>query len=242
MAAFTTIAAATALAMTAAGTAKSFSEASRQRKLRDTAEKKANEAFSEAEKMLDVNYMEQLSLSKLPYELEREAAAQRAAQALEVGRESGRQATAVAGRVLAQSQKTGQNITSRQTKDIESLEGKIVAEDSRLRDAKANLQLGVATGAGEAAMQAEKLRMANINQGWEGISNTLQAGMSEDIMPLYGRGGEATGITAPQFIAPVAQPTLYGTSAFQTNPSITSGVQYPQNNQVVLQPQSGIFQ
>ncbi len=187
MAAITAIAAGAALASTAAGTVGSFVQAGKQRKLRDKAQAKAREAFEEADKMLDVNYMEALSISKEPYERQRDAVAQQAAQAMEIGRESGRGASATAGRVLAQSQKAGQEISTQQTKDVEAIEQKILAEESRLRDAKANLQLGVAQGAGKAATQAEKMRVANVNAGIEGVGSTLSAAFSEDIMPLYGK-------------------------------------------------------
>ena len=88
---------------------------------------------------------------------------------------------------MAQSQKAGQAISTQQTKDVEAIEQKIIAEESRLRDAKANLQLGVAQGAGKAAAQAEKMRVANVNAGIEGVGSTLSAAFSEDIMPLYGK-------------------------------------------------------
>ena len=140
MAAITAIAAATAATMTAVGTGMSFMQAAEEKKLGASARQKANEAFNKAEKLLDVNYMKALGLSKEPYERQREDLASATGQLIQAGIESERGAAATAGRALMASQKMGQQISSQQIKDIEALEKSIAEEEGRLRDAKANLQ------------------------------------------------------------------------------------------------------
>ena len=189
MAAFTTIAAGVTALAAAGGTAGSFIQAGKQRKLAESAQKEADKAFKKAEAELDVNYMKELSIAKQPYEMQRERLAQVAGQAIDVGAESERLAGATAGRVLAQAQKAEQDITSQQIRDLQALEQKVATEESRLSTARANLGLGVVKGAGAAAAQAQQLQQQATQQGIEGIGNTLTAAFSEELIPLYGFGG-----------------------------------------------------
>ena len=172
------MAAATAIiagASTLASTGMSFIQAGKQRKLSEDAQRDADKAFKEAEAQLDVNYFEQLGISKSPYENQREAIAQQAAQAMEIGRESERGGAATAGRVLAQSNLAQQGITNQQTKDLEALNKLVATEDAKLGTARANLGLEQAEGAGFAAAQAQNLQNQAIMSGVTGLAN---AGMS----------------------------------------------------------------
>ena len=105
MAALTT-ATIVSLAATAATTAGSFIQASKQKKLQKEAEAEADRALADARKKLDVNFYEGLSIQKEPYELAREALLSSGAQAIQAGVEgSERGAAATAGRVqMAQQQ------------------------------------------------------------------------------------------------------------------------------------------
>ena len=190
MAAFTTIAAGVSAATALAGTTASFVQASKQRKLAEQAQKDADKAFAEAAKELDVNYMKELSIAKQPYEIQRERLASLAAQGMDIGAESDRLASATAGRVLAQAQKTEQDITSRQIADIQALEEKIATEEKDLATKRANLGLKVAEGAGAAAAQAQQLQQQATQQGVEGIGETLSSALSEELIPLYGFGNQ----------------------------------------------------
>lgn len=172
------MAAATAIiagASTLASTGMSFIQAGKQRKLSEDAQRDADKAFKEAEAQLDVNYFEQLGISKTPYDNQREAIAQQAAQAMEIGRESERGGAATAGRVLAQSNLAQQGITNQQTKDLEALNKLVATEDAKLGTARANLGLEQAEGAGFAAAQAQNLQNQAIMSGVTGLAN---AGMS----------------------------------------------------------------
>ncbi len=172
------MAAATAIIATGttlASTGMSFAQAGKQKKLAKDAQAAADAAFKKAEAQLDVNYFEQLGISKTPYLNQREAIAQQAAQAMEMGRESERGGAATAGRVLAQSNIAQQGITDKQTKDLEALNKLVATEESRLAGERANLSLDQAEGAGIAAAQAQNQQNQAIMSGVTGLAN---AGMS----------------------------------------------------------------
>ena len=179
-----------ALAISAIGTGASFAQASKQSKLAKDAQAAADKAFADAAKELDKNYAEELSIAKQPYEIQRERLASLAAQGMDIGAESDRLASATAGRVLAQAQKTEQDITSRQIADIQALEEKIATEEKDLATKRANLGLKVAEGAGAAAAQAQQLQQQATQQGVEGIGETLSSALSEELIPLYGFGNQ----------------------------------------------------
>ena len=149
----------------------SFIQAGKQKRLSEQAQRDADKAFKEAEAQLDVNYFEQLGISKTPYENQRDAIAQQAAQAMEIGRESERGGAATAGRVLAQSNVAQQNITDKQTKDLEALNKLVATEESRLGTARADLSLEQAEGAGFAAAQAQNQANQSTAAGVQGIAD-----------------------------------------------------------------------
>jgi hypothetical protein len=100
----------------------------------------------EADKFLEVNVYDQLGIQMKPYELEREALASVGAQSIEAGRESERGAAATAGRVYAGYSDAIRDIQTRQGQEMADLEKLSAAEDSRLRDIKAQLALDEAEG------------------------------------------------------------------------------------------------
>lgn len=156
-----------------ASTGMSFSQAAKARKEREEAQRLADEAFAEAKEQLEVNYLEELSISKEPYERQREALAQQAAQAIEVGREGDpRLAAATAGRVLGQAQKAEQAITTQQIQDIEALEKAVAEEERSLAEQRADLDLAQAEGAGIAAAEAANLESEARRAGVESLIDT----------------------------------------------------------------------
>lgn len=168
MAAVTSIIAA---GTTLASTGMSIAQASKQNKLAVAASEAADDAFKKAEAQLDVNYFEQLGISKTPYENQREAIAQSAAQAMEVGKESERGGAATAGRVLAQSNVAQQGITDNQTKDLEALQKLVATEEARLGSAKSDLSLAQAEGAGIASAQAQNASNAAVQSAVSGVAD-----------------------------------------------------------------------
>ena len=161
------------LAASAAGTAMSFSQAAKQRKAQEQAERKAEESMAQARKRLEVNYADALSIQKEPYELQREALLSQGAQALQAGVESERGGAATAGRVLAAQQQGQGAIRSEMGKDLFNLEAMQAEEDSRLRDLNTQLDLGEAQGAQQAAAEAEERAAMFQNQAMQGVVNTV---------------------------------------------------------------------
>jgi len=184
----------TALAISAIGTGASFVQAGKQNKLAKSAQAAADEAFKKAEAQLDVNYFEQLGISKTPYENQRDAIAQAGAQAMEIAKESERGGAATAGRVLAQSNIAQQNITDKQTKDLEALNKLVATESSRLGTERANLSLGQAEGAGIAAAQAENLSNQAVTQGIQGLGNMAMIGLQGSELYKQDKAGGAAGL------------------------------------------------
>ena len=173
----------------------SFIQAGKQKRLSEQAQRDADKAFKEAEAQLDVNYFEQLGISKTPYENQRDAIAQQAAQAMEIGRESQRGGAATAGRVLAQSNVAQQNITDKQTKDLEALNKLVATEESRLGTSRANLSLEQAEGAGFAAAQAQNQANQSTAAGVQGIADFGMSMLSNS--ELYKQNPITPGSTTP---------------------------------------------
>jgi hypothetical protein len=183
MAAFTTIAAGAGLAATAASTGMSFSQMMKAGKMRDAANKKAEEMMSEARKKLEVNFYNQLAIQKEPYELEREAMLSAGAQAIEAGRESERGAAATAGRIQAAQVQGQRDIATAMGQEMLGLEKLSAQEESRLRDLGTQIDLEEAAGAQAAASQAEEMRALARKDAMEGVTSMVEQGIQ--MAPLY---------------------------------------------------------
>ena len=139
------------LALSAIGTGASFAQAGASRRQQRDAESKAEMIMRQARKKLDINYMEQLSIKKEPYELQREALLQQGATALAAAQEgSQRGVAATAGRLQqAQTQAQGQ-VRTQMGQELQGIERAIAEEDARLRDLNVQLDLGEIQGAQQA--------------------------------------------------------------------------------------------
>lgn len=229
MAAITTIAAATALTATAVSTGASFAQASKQKKLQRQAEAEADKAMQEARKKLDVNFYEQLGIQKEAYELEREALLSSGAQAIEAGVESERGAAATAGRVQLAQQQGQAGVRTAMGQELQNLDKLVASEESRLRDAQANLDLAEAQGAQLAARDAQEAAAAATAQGFAGVQSLGQQAMQ--LAPLYQKSqgakafanlsnqAKAAGMTQEQF-----QTNLVGLSKADPRFANLSGV------------------
>jgi hypothetical protein len=174
-----------ALITAGVGAGMSFYQAAQQRKLIDEANASAEKYMAEARKQLDVNYYDQLSINKSPYEAEREALMATGATAIQAGREMGRDITGVVGRVQMAQQQGQQDITNRMIQEQQQLDRLQAEEDSRLAKAKANLDLGEVAGAQRAAADAEAIRNAQIQSGVGAIAQAGLGYMADQ--PLYKR-------------------------------------------------------
>jgi len=173
------------IGLTSAGisTAMSFTQAAQQQKLFRQANAKAEQAMQEARKKLEVNYMDQLSIMKEPYELQREAMLVQGAQSLEAAKEADRGAAPTAGRLQAMQNEQQAGIRTAMGQELMGLEKLSVDEDSRLRDINVQLDLGEVQGAQLASADAQQARAAAMSQGFQGM--TQMAGYAAQMVPLY---------------------------------------------------------
>jgi hypothetical protein len=175
--------AAIGLATTGISTAMSFTQAAKQQQLYRQANAKAEQAMQEARKKLEVNYMDQLSIMKEPYELQRQAMLVQGAQSLEAAREADRGAAATAGRLQAMQNEQQQGIRTAMGQELMALEKLSADEESRLRDVNVQLDLGEVQGAQLAAADAQEARAAAMTQGFQGMAG--MAGYAAEMVPLY---------------------------------------------------------
>ena len=92
------------LALSAGSAAFSFGQAGAAKRAQRDAESKADAMMLQARKRLDINYMEELSIKKEPYELQREALLQQGATALAAAQEGDQRGVAAAAGRLQQAQ------------------------------------------------------------------------------------------------------------------------------------------
>ena len=183
MAAATTIAA-VGVGVSAAGAGASFIQAAKQQGLQRKAEAAAEKAMAEARKKLDVNFYDQLSINKEPYELQREALLSQGAQAITAAQEGERNVAATAGRVaMAQNEAQGQ-IRTAMGREMQDLERLSATEESRLRDINVQIDMERAKGAQLAARDAQRQAAQATQQGIAGIQNAAQQYLTS-FVPLY---------------------------------------------------------
>lgn len=174
------------LAISAGSTAMSFVQAGKQNKLQREAEAKAAQAMAQARKKLEVNFAEQRSIQKEPYELAREAILSTGAQAIQAGVESDRGAEVTAGKVQMAMNQGQADIRTAMGQELTDIEKDIINEDSRLRDLNVQLDLGEVEGAQLAARDAQEASNAAMMQGFQGLESMGQQAL--DMVPLYQKG------------------------------------------------------
>lgn len=174
-------------AVATAGVAKSFSEANKAKKKEIIAKKEGDKFMADARKKLEVNFAKDLSIQKEPYELAREATLVAGTQGLQAGVEGEeRGSAATAGRVLMAQNDAQSKIRAAMGQEMSAIERAIIAEESRLRDARASLDLEEAAGAALAERDAAENRAAFTEQGINAIGAGVVKGV--EAMPLYGTG------------------------------------------------------
>jgi hypothetical protein len=175
--------AAIGLAATGISTAMSFTQAAKQQQLYRQANAKAEQAMQQARQKLEVNYMDQLSIMKEPYELQRQAMLVQGAQSIEAAREADRGAAPTAGRLQAMQNEQQAGIRTAMGQELMGLEKLSADEESRLRDINVQLDIGEVQGAQLAAADAQEARSAAMTQGFQGA--TQMAGYAAEMVPLY---------------------------------------------------------
>lgn len=196
-----------------AGTSMSFIQAGEQKKAQRQAEKDADEAMANARRKLETNFYAAQGIKKEPYELEREALLSQGAQAIQAGVESERGAAATAGRVQLAQQQGQAGVRTAMGQELNALENKQLAEESRLRDIGVQLDLGQVEGAQLTAANAQKLEAQAMQQGFQGLTSVGQQLIAA--APLFGTSrANASEVSA----TPLGQPE-YMTRANLTMPA-----------------------
>jgi len=139
-------------AIQAGTSAAGFAQAGKARNEMKKAEAEADAAMAAARKKLEVNYLAGLSIAKEPYELARENLLQRSAALTQAGVEgSTRGAAATAGQVLMAGQAQAAQQRASMSQEMNRLQELAAREESRLQSARADLDIGEAKGAQQAA-------------------------------------------------------------------------------------------
>lgn len=190
----------TSVAASAAGGAASFAQARKQDKAKKFAERAASEAMAKAKKRLDVNYLEGTSIAKEAFKLNREATLTAAEQALTAGVESERGSAATAGRVVATQNDAALKTQATMEQSLKDREFQIATEEARLQGLQADIDLGEAEGAQQAASDAATLSAQAATQGVQGFTTAAQTAAT-DFLPLYGqnKANQFTGAKATTF-------------------------------------------
>ena len=166
---------------------KSFSEANKAKKRQENAEREAAKAMEDARRRTEVNVMERLSIQKEPYEQEVIALLTQGQAGLQAGVEGDtRGAAATAGRVQMAQNIGQERVRSAMGQELQTIDRAVAAEEARLLDMRAGLDLAEAEGYQQMAADAEKARAANIEQGITAVGNLATTSMEN--MPLYGFG------------------------------------------------------
>lgn len=171
----------------AAGGVKSFSEANKAKKRQKQAEREAAKAMAEARRRTEVNVMERLSIKKEPYEQQVMALLTQGQAGLQAGVEGEtRGAAATAGRTYMGQLAGQERVRTAMGQELQDIERAQVEEEARLADIGMSLDLAEVEGYQEMAADAEKARVANIEQGIDAFGNLATTSMEN--MPLYGFG------------------------------------------------------
>jgi len=176
------------LAISGASTAMSFVQAGEQKRKQRQAEAEAAKAMAEARKKLEINYTDEMAIKKEPYELQREAALSQGAQLIQAGQESERGAATTAGKVMMAQNEAQAGIRTAMGQEMTDIQNKQIAEQSRLRDLGVQLDLGEVEGAQLAAKDAEEAATAATEQGFQGVTSTLQQGLA--MVPLFQKSSQ----------------------------------------------------
>jgi hypothetical protein len=171
------------LAISAASTINSFSQASKQRNTQRQAEAAAARAMAEARKKLSINYAKERAIQKEPYELQREAMLSTGSQIIQAGQESDRGAETTAGKIMMAQNEAQAGVRTQMGKEMTEIEKEIIDENIRLRDLGVQLDLGEVEGQQRIAEDAQAAATAYQEAGYKGIADTGQKALN--MLPLF---------------------------------------------------------
>lgn len=167
------VATATAIAAGSAlvGSGLSFAQAAAEKRKYKEAGEAAARYMDDARKKFETNFAEQLQVPLEGYQMAAEMNTQAVAQALEAIRESGQRSIigGVAG-LQQQAQAGAEQLRMSLQQDLYQRDKMIADEESRLRDIQADLDVTEATGAQQAAADAQNRMTSAIQSGIGGIA------------------------------------------------------------------------
>jgi hypothetical protein len=178
------------IAATAAGAGMSFRQANKQKKFYEKYQEDAAKSMVEAKKIIDVNYLESLSIPTQAYEMEKDILQAASAQALEAGREGDqRGVAATAGRVQAATADAARGIRADMSGELYDLNKLTQEENRNIATKLANLNLAEVEGAQLAARDAQEARAAAMTQGFKSVASL--SGQLVGAANLYGKSDQA---------------------------------------------------
>lgn len=166
-----------------AQTGMGFGQAIKQKGIKKKAEKAAAAAMADARKRLDVNVMDELSLPKEAYELERESVQVAAAQALNEAAQSERGVAATAGRVQQAMNQQARLSRVDQEKRLNQIQKMQLAEDRNLLNMGYNLDMMELGGAQQAASDAQMASSIGMQAGVAGLGDVVTS--TGEMVDLY---------------------------------------------------------
>jgi len=178
------------MAISAAGGASNFINASKQQKLQRQAELDAKKAFDEARRQLNVNPYAALGIQKEPYELEREASLSQGAQAISAAQEGDRGAAEAAGRVQMAQNEAQAGVRTAMGKEMQDLSKLTAEEQANIKAQQAGLSLQEAQGYQTQAKEAKEARAKLIESGMQNFVDVGQMGIQQ-FLPLYLSGKDS---------------------------------------------------
>ena len=190
------------LVIQAGTTAVSFAQANKEKNKQLEFQNEADKALAEARKALQVNYAEQMSIKKEPYNAERMALLAQGAMITQAAAESDRGAASAAGQIYAGQQMGQANIAERQSNDLTNIENAILEEDSRLRDINVGLDTMEIQGNKQAAADARFASQQALQAGIQGVANTTQQAIAMPSLYPKSKSKVVTGVVGAGEAAP----------------------------------------
>ena len=196
------------------GAVKSFSDAKKQKDLKDEADREAAKAMIEMENLLQTNYAESVQVPLEPYELAMQGNAAVQSQNIQALRESGDRALiGGVGKAMAAGADANEAQRLQMQRDLMNRDMRVAAENDRIRNQQVGVELGTVKGAQTAAAQAEVRAMQLNAQGIQGLGGAASTALNaadlwtgmrpEDttLAPTAGTG-QQTGVNQNGFVVP----------------------------------------
>ena len=206
-----------------------FIQAGQSKKILKKADAEAEQSMKEAKDKLEINYARQLAVAKEPYEMQRDTLLRAKAQEQQAVAEAGpRLGGAAGGRSVIDIQRLTEAQRANMSREIMDINKAVVAEDSRLRDAKVAIDLGEVEGSQLEAAEAEKAMRASTTGAIKNLAGAVTTGLKA--VPLFtgeetaglGEGGKSIiGDTPQQMVSNYmgqSNPYLTDYSTFGMNP------------------------